>query len=97
MFSGMIKYTCNNLEGNFVIRRASAALGLTDEIVMTLLEIFKDSGMIKILSRDEESYKINFVESIELSKTLHTQKYAEFVELLNTVNDYKMSFLKMPL
>ena len=53
MFSGMIKYTCNNLEGNFVIGRASAALGLTDEIVMTLLEIFKDSGMIKILSRDE--------------------------------------------
>ena len=97
MFSGMIKYTCNNLEGNFVIGRASAALGLTDEIVTTLLEIFKDSGMIKILSRDEESYKINFLESIELSKTLHTQKYAVFVELLNTVNDYKMSLLKMPL
>ena len=53
--------------------------------------------MIKIEERAESSYKISFVTGIELSKTLHTIKYAEFVELMNTINDYKNKFMKIEL
>ena len=96
-FASMIRYSCNNLEGNFSLVRAASALGITEEVVETLLEVFAEAGMIKIEERAENSYKICFVSGIELSKTLHTTKYAEFAELMNTINDYKNKFMKIEL
>jgi hypothetical protein len=93
----MIKYCCNNLEGKFVLKRGASALGVTEEVVEILLEVFQDSGMIKILSREDEFYKIEFLVGVELSKALHTIKYAEFVELMNTINDYKNKFMTIDL
>ena len=96
-FASMIKYCCNNLEGKFVLKRGASALGVTEEIIETLLEVFQDCGMIKILSREEEVYIIEFVAGVELSKALHSIKYAEFVELMNTINDYKNKFMTIDL
>lgn len=95
MFSGMIKYTCNNLDGNFALERAASALGVTGDVIETLLEMFEDVEMIKITERGEDCFKIKFLNAVELSKTLHTAKYAEFVELMNTINDYKHKFMTM--
>jgi len=92
-FSGMIRYTCNNLNGDFNLTRAASALGVTNVIIETLLEMFEDTGMIKINERKEDSFKITFENAVELSKALHTVKYAEFVELMNTVNEYKNKFM----
>ena len=96
-FSGMIRYTCNNLNGVFNLNRGASALGLTNIIVETLLEVFEDTGMIKIKERNEDSFLIEFINAVELSKTLHTIKYAEFVELLNTVREYKQKFMTIEL
>ena len=96
-FASMIKYCCNNLEGKFVLKRGASALGVTEEVVEILLEIFQDCGMIKILSREDEIFKIEFLVGVELSKALHTIKYAEFVELMNTINDYKNKFMTIDL
>lgn len=96
-FSGMIRYTCNNLEGKFVLSRGATALGVTEEVIETLLEIFQDCEMIKINSREEDFYMIEFLNGIEISKTLHTPKYSEFVELMNTINDYKNKFMTIDL
>ena len=92
-FASMIKYCCNNLEGKFVFSRAAAALGITEEAVETLLEVFSDCGMIRITKREEDCYIIETLGSVELSKVLHSSKYAEFVELMNTINDYKNKFM----
>ena len=94
-FLGMIKYSCNNLDGKFDLTRAATALGLTEEIIEVLLEISQDCEMIKINSREENAYSILFVKNIELSQALQTPKYAEFVELLNTVTSYKNKFMTM--
>lgn len=94
-FSGMIRYTCNTLEGKFNLERAAAALGVTNPVVEVLLEMFEDTGMIKIKERAEDSFIIEFINSVELSKTLHTVKYAEFIELMNTIRDYKNKFMTM--
>jgi len=96
-FSGMIRYNCNNLEGKFNLLRAASAIGVTEEVIEVLLEIFQDCGMIKILERGENFYKIEFINGIEISKTLHTPRYAEFVELMNTINDYKNKFMTIDL
>ena len=92
-FSGMIRYTCNTLDGVFNLTRAASALGVTNEIVEVLLEIFQDAGMIKIKDRNETSYEIEFIAATELSKTLHSVKYEEFAELMKNVNEYKNKFM----
>ena len=92
-FSGMIRYTCNTLNGDFNLERAASALGVTSDVIEILLEMFEEAGMIKIKARGEESFKIAFIDVVELSKTLHTLKYAEFIELMNTINDYKQKFM----
>ena len=96
-FASMIRYCCNNLEGKFVLLRGASALGVTEEVVEILLEIFKDAGMIKISEREDSFYKITMLEEISLAKALHTTKYAEFIELMNTVNDYKNNFMTVDL
>ncbi len=96
-FSGMLKYTCNNLEGNFVLLRAAAKLGITEDAVEALLDVFVDCGMVKILTREQEACKIEFTAGVELSKALHTPKYAEFIELMNTIRDYKNNFMSKTL
>ncbi len=96
-FASMIRYSCNNLEGKFVLLRGASALGVTEEVIETLLEVFQDCGMIKIVSRETEFYTIEFVNGVEISKALHSIKYAEFVELMNTINDYKNKFMTIDL
>ncbi len=92
-FASMIRYACNNLEGNFVLVRAAAALGITEEAVETLLDLYNDCGMVKILARDENACKIDFIEGVELSKLLNSPKFAEFSELMDKINEYKNSFM----
>lgn len=96
-FASMIRYSCNNLEGKFALLRGASALGVTEEVIETLLEVFQEAGMIKILSREEDFYKIAMISEISLSKALNAVKYAEFSELMNTVNDYKNKFMMIEL
>lgn len=96
-FAGMIKYCCNNQDGKFDIERASAAIGVTDEISELLLEIYADSGMIKIQSNEGNVYYIEMCETADLDKITGTVKYEELAELLNTINDYKNSFMSIEL
>jgi len=94
-FNGMIKYCCNNQNGVFVITRAAAALGITDEVTELLLDMFAESGIIKINSREEDLYKIEAVSGSEIHNITETAKYEEFTELMNTINEYKNSFMKI--
>ena len=96
-FASMIKYCTNNLDGKFVLSRAASAIGVTEEVIEILLEVFKDCGMINISARAEDFYQIEFTAGIELSKALHSSKYAEFAELMNTINDYKNKFMTIDL
>ncbi len=92
-FSGMIRYTCNNLNGEFNLTRAAAALGVTNVVVETMLEMFEDAGMIKIGERQEDVFVIKFINTVEMSKAVGTIKYEEFSELMNSVNEYKNHFM----
>ena len=96
-FASMIRYCCNNQGGGFVLARAAAALGITEEVTELLLELFADSGMIIIKSRGEDLYNIEFINHSDFSKITESIKYEEFVELMNTINDYKSSFMKIEL
>ena len=96
-FSGMLRYTCNTLNGCFNLKRAASALGINHIGVETLLEMFEDAGMIKILERNENEFEIEFLESVELSKAMNTMKYEEFAEIMNTIYEYKEHFAALDL
>ena len=96
-FASMIRYSCNNLEGKFILVRGASALGISEEVIEILLEIFQDAGMINIKIREQDFYQIDLKSEISLADTLHVQKYAEFVELMNTINDYKNKFMSVDL
>ena len=92
-FSGMIRYTCNNLDGVFDLTRGASALGITNAATETLLEIFEDAGMIKINERSEKSFRKKKKKTIELTQAIHTAKYKDFAEQIKTINSYKNSFM----
>ena len=91
-FSGMIRYTCNNLNGIFNIERAASSLSVSNPVIECLLEMFEDVEMIKINDRTETECKITFLKSVELSKLLSVPKFTEFKELLKAVIEYKNHF-----
>ena len=96
-FGSMIRYCCNNQEGKFMLSRGAAALGITEEITELLLELFKDSGMISINAKEEDLYKIELIGTPDNSKIIKNIKYEEYAELMNTINEYKNSFMKIEL
>lgn len=96
-FASMIRYCCNKLDGNFILANGARNLGITEEVTEILLEIFQDANMIKITEREADFYNIELLGEISLSKAMQTAKYAEFIELMNTINDYKNKFMKIDL
>ena len=92
-FSGMLRYTCNNLNGSFNINRAASALGITGDTTELLLEVFEDAQMIKINERNNDEFVISFINTVELSKVIHTDKYKEFSEQIKSINEYKNNFM----
>ena len=93
----MIRYTCNTLNGDFNLTRAASALGLTNLVVESLLELFEDADMIKISERKEDSFLIQFINPAEISKIVQNPKYSEVIEQINTVREYKQSFMEKEL
>ena len=79
------------------LHRGAVALGLTEESIETLLEIFEDSKNINIISKNSNEYKIKMNNEIILSQALISPKYSEFVENLNTINEYKNKFMQKEL
>jgi NRPS condensation-like uncharacterized protein len=96
-FASMIRYSINNLEGKFNLARGASALGVSEEVVEILLDIFQEAGMIKITEREADFYNIELLSEISLSKAIQATKYAEFIELMNTINDYKNKFMTIDL
>ena len=96
-FASMIRYCCNKLDGKFILANGARNLGITEEVTEILLEIFQDANMIKITEREADFYNIELLGEISLSKAMQTAKYAEFIELMNTINDYKNKFMKIDL
>jgi len=94
-FSGMLKFAHNNKSGAFDLEKSASFLAQTKEIIVSLLQLFEDSEMIKILKRTDKEYKIEFISNVEVSKTLHSVGYKEFLALTQEVEDYKISLLEI--
>ena len=88
-FSKMIKFAHNNKSGVFDLEKSASFLAQPTKIVVALLELFEESEMIKILNKTETEYKIEFRSNTELSKTLHSTGYKQYLELIEETREYK--------
>lgn len=95
-FSGMLKFAYNSRNGVFNLERSASFLAQTKETVLKLLNVFEESQMLKG-KNEGENYKIEEFSNAELSKTLHTKTYGEFIELINDSHDYRSSLLEAEL
>lgn len=93
-FSGMLKFAHNNRDGFFNLEKSAAFLAQSKSAIISLLEAFGEVDMIKITNRSENDYKIEFLANIEISKTLHSINYKEFLASVAEAEQYKISLLE---
>ena len=91
--SGMVKYTCNNKNGEFDLAKSASFLGLTIDCVECLLNILEQCKMIKIVEKNIDNYKIEFIGNVELSHIIGCIQYKDFKDLLSEIEDCKCAFL----
>ncbi len=89
--SGMVKFACNNKNGEFDLLKSASFLGLTEECVEKLINILSQCNMVKITGQKDNKYILEFLNNIELSQALHCPEYAEFKELLDEIVDFKQN------
>lgn len=95
-FSGMLKFAFNNKNGVFDIERSASFLAQTKETIVEVLNVFEESEIIKGENKGT-NYKIEAFFNGEISKTLHTKAYKEFLTKVNLSQEYKTSLLKAEL
>lgn len=96
-FSGMLKFANNNRSGIFDLEKSASYLAQPKEVIEALLNVFEESNSIKIENKSINQYKIMFLANDDVSKTLHTKGYKEFLELVKQSENYKASFLEKEL
>lgn len=95
--SGMIKFVHNNKSGVFDIEKSASFLAQPKQIITTILNIFEESEIIKILKKTEAEYKIEFLPTAEFSKALHHKDYIEYLKMTEEVREYKAYLLQKEL
>lgn len=93
VFAGMLKFAYNNKSGKFDLERSAAFLAQTKETIIELLNVFSESEIIKISEKGTKEFKIEYFMNADVSKTLHTNAYKDFIAELNLVYEYKKTLL----
>lgn len=96
-FSGMLKFSYNNLNGVFDLERSASFLAQTRETIIELLNVFSESEIIKATEKSVKEFKIEYLAGTEITKALHTTSYKEFLSQVNDTIEYKNSLLEAEL
>ncbi len=80
---GMIKYVCKSKDGKFDLNSSACFLGITNNMVETLLELFEDCKSINITERTEDYFIIKFIKQISTENLKNSENYNVFVEQLS--------------
>lgn len=94
--SGMLKFVDKNKNGEFLLGDISDFLSLTDEIVALCLDIFEAAGMVEIVFKKENFYKIKFLCAVNFSKIKENEMFEELQTELKNVFDYRNKLCSLP-
>lgn len=94
IFTGMLKFASHNNGGKVELVRCASFLGKSIKIFEMLLELFEESGFIKISEKNSAFYIIEFFGVDDVSKILHKPKYAQIFELIIECEEFQKSLLE---
>ena len=91
---GMIKYVCKSKDGKFDLNSSACFLGITNNMVETLLELFEDCKSINITERTEDYFIIKFIKQISTENLKNSENYNVFVEQLSNSIELRKHYLE---
>lgn len=93
-FAGMLKFAHNNNDGKVELQRCASFLGKSIPLFELMFDIFEEAGFIKILAKEKDFYKIEFIGVTELSKVLHSSKYALVLDMAEECEHFQKTLLE---
>lgn len=93
-FAGMLKFSFNNNGGKVELRRCASFLGKSEALFELLFDLFEESGFIKILEKTKDFYIIEFLGTSDLSRVLHSSKYALILDMAEECECFQKSLLE---
>ena len=96
-FAKMLRFAYNNNAGKVDLLRCCSALGKSFETVLMLLDLFEEVEFIKVLERNENFYRIELAEIIDLYSVFHCEKYSELKLLIKECEAFQKNLLECDL
>lgn len=93
-FNGMLRFAAHNNNGKIELIRCASFLGKSVEIFQMLLELYEETGFIKILEKNSSYYIIEFLGVDDISRVLHSVKYSQIFDMILECEDFQKSLLE---
>ena len=90
----MLKFASHNNGGKIELVRCSSFLGKSVKVFEMLLALYEEVGFIKILDSNSSFYIIEFLGVDDITKVLHSEKYAQIFELIIECEEFQKSLLE---
>lgn len=89
----MLNFACHNNGGKVELCRCASFLGKSYKVFDLLFSIFEEVGLIKIKEQTKDYYIIDLTDG-DVSKALHSQKYALLLDLIEECEEFQKSLLE---
>ena len=93
-FTGMLKFAAHNNGGKIELIRCASFLGKSVKIFEMLLTLYEEAGFINIKEKNSSFYIIDFLGIDDISKVLHSPKYAQIFEMILECEEFQKSLLE---
>ena len=93
-FAGMLKFASNNNGGKVEFLRCASHLGKSFKVIELMLDLFEESGFVKIIEREKDYYVVDFQGVNGIEKVLHSSKYALIMDMAEECEQFQKSLLE---
>lgn len=90
---GMIKYVSNSKDGKFDLNSSACFLGITNNMIEVLLELYEDCGGINISDREQDYFIIKYLKPLSVEELKTSENYTIFNNMLNEIFDKRTEYL----
>ena len=90
----MLNFACHNNDGKVELKRFASFLGKSYKVFELLFNIFEETGLLKIKEHNDNYYVIELIDLSDISKVLHSPKYAILTDLCIECEQFQKSLME---
>ena len=90
----MLNFACHNNGGKVELRRFASFLGKSYKVFELLFSILEEVGLIEITEQTKDYYVMNLTDNNDVSKVLHSQKYALLIDMIEECEEFQKTLLE---